>query len=198
MIINGVYLLASKAIKQMLRTKVKEHGVSHGLSEVGYDIRIKQEVRFVPPDIKEVIYWMNPEHQKDVSGRFVRNELEKAFKGYTVVKDPITGVETTKLGRTALASSVEEFELPSNLWGELRNKSTHARRFFDTTIGTDMEPGWKGFLTIEIIFHGDEEIIIPAGSGIAKAVFHEIKDHATYTGKYNQQPDHPVPAIKED
>ena len=32
----------------MLHTKEREHGVSHGLAEAGYDIRLKQNVRFFP------------------------------------------------------------------------------------------------------------------------------------------------------
>jgi dCTP deaminase len=126
-----------------------------------------------------------------------RDQLNRYFFGYTTVQNSI-GEWVETIGRTALASSVEEFQLPTHLWGELRNKSTHARRFMDCTIGTDMEPGWKGFLTIEIIFHGNEPIIIPAGSAIAKAVFHELRNPCEYTGKYQNQEDKPIPAIMEN
>lgn len=196
MIINGVSLLMAQPIKDMLSTKQKAHGVSHGLSEVGYDIRIKQTVMWVPPDQDRFLQWSNPNEAQCLEDEAIQRIRNEAFFGYTCVFHE-DGTCTTKIGKTALASSVELFQLPRNLWGELRNKSTHARRFIDATIGTDMEPGWEGALTIELIFHGLEPITIPAGSGIAKAVFHEIKNKSSYTGKYQNQEDKPVPAILE-
>lgn len=48
MIINRDALLATQALIPMYATKVRSHGVTHGMSEAGYDIRIKQEVRLHP------------------------------------------------------------------------------------------------------------------------------------------------------
>tara|TARA_R110000868_G_scaffold74313_2_gene214843 strand:+ start:116 stop:589 length:474 start_codon:yes stop_codon:yes gene_type:complete len=48
MIINGADLLYRAPIKGMITEKRREHGVSWGLSEAGYDIRIKQSVWFRP------------------------------------------------------------------------------------------------------------------------------------------------------
>lgn len=48
MIINGADLLYRAPIKGMITEKRREHGVSYGLSEAGYDIRIKQSVWFRP------------------------------------------------------------------------------------------------------------------------------------------------------
>jgi len=42
MIINGTALLELAPIKNMLTEKRREHGVSHGLTEAGFDIRLKQ------------------------------------------------------------------------------------------------------------------------------------------------------------
>ena len=49
MIINGNTLLFRAPIKNMINEKRREHGVSYGLSEAGYDIRIKQDVVFYKP-----------------------------------------------------------------------------------------------------------------------------------------------------
>lgn len=195
MIINGKDLLDAAPIKDMSPNKNKEHGVSWGLSEVGYDIRVKQEITWNPPNplLYAEIYKAHYNYQYYEQWA---EEVNKAFLGYTTVSQA-NGKYLTTIGRTALASSVEEFQVPNHLWGELRNKSSHARRFFDATIGTDAEPGWKGFLTIEIIFHGNEPIVLPAGSAIAKTVFHEIKNPIAYSGKYQNQEDNPVPAIFE-
>ena len=46
MIINGADLLYRGPIKGMINDKMRQHGVSFGLSEAGYDIRIKQDVVF--------------------------------------------------------------------------------------------------------------------------------------------------------
>lgn len=46
MIINGTNLLEAAPIKDMMNEKRREHGVSFGISEAGYDIRIKQSVWF--------------------------------------------------------------------------------------------------------------------------------------------------------
>ena len=46
MIINGSDLLQRAPIKGMINEKRREHGVSWGLSEAGYDIRIKQDIEF--------------------------------------------------------------------------------------------------------------------------------------------------------
>lgn len=192
MIVNGQTLLSKQPIEDMLEEKVKEHGVSHGLSEVGYDLRVKQEIRFTPPDPLAYARLIRNAHD----WQLVKNAqaIRKAFFGYTRVTSEDGSVVET-IGRTALASSIEKMTMPTDLWGELRNKSTHARCFIDATIGTDMEPNWKGYLTIEIIFHRNEPMTIPAGSGIAKAVFHEIKHRAEYDGKYQNQEDKPVAPI---
>jgi dCTP deaminase len=50
MIINGRHLLEAAPIKGMINDKMRQHGVSFGLSEAGYDIRIKQDVVFYKPD----------------------------------------------------------------------------------------------------------------------------------------------------
>lgn len=193
MIRNGVGLVIDQPIKNMIRSKQKAHGTSYGLSEVGYDLRLKQTITFYPPDPMRAFELFESRHSLPYSD--VESLITKAFHGYVDVLDAETLVTRTFVGRTCLASSIEEFQIPGNLWCEFRNKSTHARRFIDATIGTDGEPGWNGFLTIEIIFHGIEPVVIPAGSGILKAVFHEIKEWSKYEGKYQNQVDKPVDAI---
>ena len=197
MIVNGVGLIIEAPIKDMIGTKVREHGVSHGLSEVGYDIRLKQEVRWTPPDpIKMLRQFRDWEDNSDIIEGYYEDSILEAFYGFTEVFES-DGTITRKRGRTLLASSVERFQIPSGLWCEFRNKSTWARNFLDATIGTDGEPGWCGHLTIEIIFHDNEPLTIPAGAGILKAVFHQLKYNTQYDGKYQNQEDKPVPAIFE-
>lgn len=163
MIVNSTSLLITQPIKDMLVHKKAEHGVSYGLSEAGYDIRIKQNIHFRP----------NP---------------NLAFVFDVKVND-----EVNRGTRFTLASAIEEFQMPENLVGIVHDKSTWARRGL-SVFNTVIEPRWKGFLTLELVYHGQRELIIPAGSGIAQVVFHQTSDNAAYSGKYQNQEDMPVAA----
>ena len=162
MIINGSTLLERSPIKGMLRTKEKDHGVSHGLSEAGYDIRIKQSVHFTNRyGLRQAIVHLPGEEPDFGNGRF------------------------------ALASTVEEFDMPNHLVGVVHDKSTWARRGL-SVFNTVVEPGWKGFLTLELVYHGEGELVVPAGAGIAQVLFHVLTCPAEYAGKYQHQEDRPV------
>ena len=157
MIINGSDLLYRAPIKGMINEKRREHGVSWGLSEAGYDIRIKQDIFFDTPDV-----W--------VGGMQIHNS------------------------NFCLASAIEEFQMPTNLVGIVHDKSTWARQGL-SVFNTVIENGWCGFLTLELVHHGNGGLHIPAGAGIAQVVFHETSRIASYDGKYQNQPDRPVEAI---
>jgi dCTP deaminase len=173
MVINGPSLLKAAPIKDMLDHKVKHNGVSHGLTECGYDIRIKQEVWFWPP-----IY-------HHITGE-IRRPAQYQIEG-----------QPRKYGSFALASSMECFDVPNDLMGHVLNKSTWARVGLDASRTTNLEPGWSGHLTLELTFNGPELIHVPAGSGIAQVIFHQIAHPAAYTGKYANQADEPVASIFE-
>ena len=160
MISNQHELLELAPIRNMVGTKQKEHGVSYGLSEAGYDIRIKQAVRF---------------YRKDghISAR-----VDGVIHGDS---------------RFVLASAIEEFDMPDCLVGIVHDKSTWARKGL-SVFNTVIEPGFKGGLTLELVYHGNTELIIPAGSGIAQVLFHKISRPARYEGKYQGQSSDPEPA----
>ena len=60
---------------------------------------------------------------------------------------------------------------------------------------TVIEPGFKGGLTLELVFHGNRELSIPAGAGIAQVIFTSLAHDACYEGKYNGQSTDPTPSI---
>lgn len=162
MVINQLALLSDPPIVEMERTKNKAHGTSFGLSEVGYDIRLKQSILFLPD-----------EH---------------------IVRMNDNGEHSSYDGNFILASAIEEFDVPFNLCGIVHDKSTWARHGL-SVFNTVIEPGWKGFLTLELVYHGREILHIPAGSGIAQVIFHRIAQPVQYIGKYQNQEDKPIPAI---
>lgn len=163
MVINSDELLKLEPIKGMATRKISEHGVSYGLGEAGFDIRIKQDIWFYP--------WHN---------KIVRKDGDVGNKEYFK-------------GRFVLASAIEEFQMPGTLMGIVHDKSTWARRGL-SVFNTVIESGWKGFLTLELVYHGNEPLYIPAGSGIAQVVFHELAVPTWYAGKYMNQEDRPVGA----
>ena len=146
MVINGFSLKKQWPVNPMLDIKLKEHRVSYGLSEAGYDIRIKQDVVLYP------------------------------FR------------------RFRLASTIEKFNMPDDLVAIVHDKSSWARRGL-SVFNTVIEPGWKGFLTLELVYHRWFPLRIPAGAGIAQVIFHRIAEPAAYSGKYQDQEDRPVAAI---
>ena len=196
MIVNGSKLLECKPLDPTVPTKMREHGVSYGLAEAGADIRVKQTIRFVPPDpIHHALMLLHSARIDEVT-EGIAAAIQEAFHGYTEVIGP-EGTERT-LGRFALASSVERFQVPPHLVAIMGHKSTWARRGVNVWAGTTAEPKWEGWLTLEIGFHGNEPVTIPAGSGIAQVLFHELAEPGDYAdGKYQGQADRPVPAIME-
>lgn len=88
----------------------------------------------------------------------------------------------------ALASAMEEFQMPDMLLGTVHDKSTWARMGLAVQ-NTVIEPGWNGFLTLELINQSRKRIHINAGTPIAQVVFHRL-DYPTafpYKGKYQDQ-----------
>jgi dCTP deaminase len=96
-------------------------------------------------------------------------------------------------GRFRLASTVERFHMPSNICGTVCDKSTWARRGLAVQ-NTFIDPGWSGFLTIELTLHSFRFMRIKAGTPIAQIKF-EWLDYSTeipYGGKYQNQEAGPV------
>lgn len=98
-----------------------------------------------------------------------------------------------------LASSLERFEMPVHVLGQVCDKSTWARRGL-SVFNTIIEPGWRGWLTLELVNHSAYVLRIPSGSPIAQVVFSLIdrRPEKPYNGKYQDQKDAPQPALLED
>lgn len=102
-------------------------------------------------------------------------------------------------GRTfLLAATMERFVMPHDVMGVVHDKSSWARKGL-TVQNTVIEPGWRGFLTLELVYHGTGELIVLAGDPIAQIVFHQLDDYTSqpYGGKYQDQARGPQDAIDE-
>lgn len=100
-------------------------------------------------------------------------------------------------GQFLLASTIERFIMPPDVLGIVHDKSTWARLGLACQ-NTVIEPGWKGWLTLELTNHGTEALTIERGMSIAQVIFHFVDaDTVGYEGKYQDQKRGPVWPILE-
>ena len=166
-VINDKMLLKERPIPGMLERGYTVKGTSIGLSVAGYDLIIDQDVSFYP-----------------MAG----------LLPFVVTRDQDTGRRKFRFGRFALASAAQAFNMPANLVGVVHDKSTWARRAL-SVFNTVIEPGWQGYLTLELVYHGwFKPLHIKAGQGIAQVLFHRLAVSTHYKGKYQNQAPGPQPA----
>lgn len=117
-------------------------------------------------------------------------------------------------GEFRLASAYEYFRIPDDVVGIVHDKSTLARLGL-TVQNTVIEPGWHGFLTLELKNENarpeptwrdrlcvwrplprGEPLTLPQGTPIAQVIFHKLVRKATapYAGKYQFQGNGPQAA----
>lgn len=95
-----------------------------------------------------------------------------------------------------LGVTLERFRMPLDLIGVVHDKSTLARMGFSVN-NTIIEPGWEGYLTLEIHNRSKGSHVLFPGQPIAQVVFHklDVSLEAGYSGKYQGQGPSPQPAI---
>jgi dCTP deaminase len=87
-----------------------------------------------------------------------------------------------------LASTIERFDTPLDMTFKVEDKSTWARRGL-SLFNTTGEPGWRGYLTLELVNQSWRPIRFRRGMPIAQIVFH-LLDEPTgtpYAGRYQHQ-----------
>lgn len=107
-----------------------------------------------------------------------------SFCGYDVRLDQDICLEP---GEFSLGSTMEMFDMPNFVVGIVHDKSTWARRGLAVQ-NTVIEPGWRGFLTLELTNHGRQPLRLHQGCGVAQILFHHLSGPAeVYDGKYQDQ-----------
>lgn len=98
----------------------------------------------------------------------------------------------------ALVSSIEAFIMPNDLVAVVKDKSTLARMGLAVQ-NTVIEPGWRGWLTLELSNNSERDIHLLANQPIAQIQFLLLDEPTTlpYQGKYQNQDARPVSAILE-
>ena len=144
--------------------------ISYGLSSFGYDLRVAREFKIFTNVNSSIV---DPKHFDPKA--FVD------FEGDVCIIPP---------NSFALARSMEYFRIPEDVVCITLGKSTYARCGIIVNI-TPAEPGWRGYLTIEISNTTPLPARIYAGEGIAQMLFFrgERPDvtYASRQGKYQDQ-----------
>lgn len=95
----------------------------------------------------------------------------------------------------ALASTLEHFCMPPDMLAIVHDKSTWARLGL-SVFNTVIEPGWRGWLTMELSNRGPHTLRLRKGWPIAQVVFHRVEGSVEQYGdsKYQDQSRGPVEA----
>jgi dCTP deaminase len=155
-----------------------ERVLSYGLGSMGYDFRVRPEWKVFTPTGRNVL--VDPKKIEDAA--FVHVEREH-------VDIPPNGF--------VLASSIERFVIPDDVICIDFTKSSYARCGVAMQM-TPLEPGWTGYVTVEIGNTTPHPARVYANEGIGQVLFlkgsapcaktYANKNKDGEAGKYQDQP----------
>lgn len=136
--------------------------ISYGLSSFGYDARLAGEFKqpcfgMLDPKHPEITVW------------------EKLTLDDKIIIPPHGFV---------LARTVEYFKIPDDVFVICLGKSTYARNGLIVNV-TPLEPGWEGFVTLELSNTTNLPSVVYVGEGICQFVFFRGERPATTYGDRN-------------
>lgn len=96
-------------------------------------------------------------------------------------------------GEFCLISTYEKIKVPLDIAMELKLKSTRARQGFDHSLAFWIDPGWDGYLTMEVKnITQFTPLAIWYGMRFGQAILHKLTKplqfHEAYMGKYQYAP----------
>lgn len=150
--------------------------IGYGLTSCGYDIRLGNEVWH----LKSIGEAINPKRMKEPE--YLNRVMDRRTYGDgEEVIVPANGY--------ILGVSKERFSIPRIIAGRCVGKSTYARCAVMINV-TPLEPGWKGYLTVEVANTGPAPVVVFAGEGIAQIQFEVLtaRPEKTYADKCNGAP----------
>ncbi len=171
--------LEHKMIEPFEDRRVRPQVISYGLSSYGYDVRIADEFKIFT----------------NVFGAMVD---PKAFdpKSFVDYRGDVCVIAPNSF---ALGRTIEYFRVPRNVMTICVGKSTYARCGIITNV-TPLEPGWEGYITLEISNTTPLPAKIYAHEGIAQILFFESDEdcevsYADKAGKYQGQTGVTLPKV---
>ena len=94
---------------------------------------------------------------------------------------------TLHAGKSVITATKHQYKIPLDYFGLVQTKGTLARLFVSTTCNDgQIEPGFDGFITLELINHSPWTIHIPIASDIAQMYLFKCASPAQkpYSGRY--------------
>ncbi|HDH7788081.1 TPA: hypothetical protein PJH86_002895 [Raoultella ornithinolytica] len=107
-------------------------------------------------------------------------------EAYDIVDPQETPIKLEPLERV-LACSQEKYKIPRNVFGLVQTKGSLARLFVQVTCcDGQVEPGFEGKITLEIVNLSPFSVELPTLSKIAQLYLYQcsMKSSKEYTGKY--------------
>lgn len=157
----------------------KGEAVSFGLSSYGYDLRVADEYKIFHNALNPII---DPKE--------IDSDSFLDYKGDVCIIPP---------NSFALARSVEYFRIPENVLAICVGKSTYARCGIITNV-TPLEPGWEGYVTLEISNTTPLPAKIYSNEGLCQILFLESDEDCEVSyrmkkGKYQFQSGITLPRV---
>lgn len=170
-------------IQPFVADQVQEHEgekvVSYGVGPCGYDIRLGT-------------------HFKRLRGSGISDP-----KNFTVMLEEFWDADRVILsaGSYMLGVSNEHFTIPDTVFALVIGKSTYARCGLLIN-ATPLEPGWEGYITLELSNLSPSPLAIYPGEGIAQVIFfllpRRMAPRQSYDGRYQNAPSSPqAPQVRE-
>jgi dCTP deaminase len=171
-------------ISPFVEKQVRDGCISYGLSSYGYDIRVADEFKLIDPSSGIV-------DPKNFGYELKTNNDGKVHQNPAKFEDIKTNELWIPANSFALARSVEKFIMPRDVLGLCVGKSTYARCGIVVNT-TPLEPGWRGFITLELSNTTPLPAKIYANEGIAQVIFFKSESqcetsYADRSGKYQNQ-----------
>jgi uncharacterized cupin superfamily protein len=89
-------------------------------------------------------------------------------------------------GQLALGATLEYLSLPERLTATVEGRSSWGRLGLIIATACNIDPGFKGCITLELVNNGEAPLVLYPGVRIAQFVFHRAEGAAVYgEGKYN-------------
>jgi dCTP deaminase len=86
-------------------------------------------------------------------------------------------------GQLALGSTLEYLSLPKTLTATVEGRSSWGRLGLIIATACNIDPGFKGCITLELVNNGEVPIVLYPGIRIAQIVFHRAEQEADYRKK---------------
>lgn len=158
-------------IEPFVENQVRQGVISYGLSSYGYDMRVADEYKVFTNVYSAVVDPKNFSPQSFVE-----------------VKTDVCIIPPNSF---VLCRSIEYFRIPRNVLCVCLGKSTYARTGLIVNV-TPFEPGWEGYVTIEISNTTPLPAKVYSNEGVAQVLFLEGDapcevSYADRKGKYQGQ-----------